>query len=412
MESNAKNNAKKKAFVLGGTVPHIDLIKILKKMDYYTILIDYTENPPAACESDIHIRESTLDKDKVLKLAIEYRIDLIISTCIDQANSTACYVAEKMGLPQPYSYETSIKVTRKDLMKHVFKTNGIPTSDYEIYDSDQTISQEIVYPAVIKPVDSNSSKGVFKINSTVECNEKKEISMEYSRAKKIIIEQYIEGTEIQVDCIAIDKKAYVLMTRDKETLSQDGKELQVSGFTIPGEVCTKNRNELELIAQKIVDAFDLITTPFFFQAICNANGVYVLEFAPRIAGGTTYKTVEMYSGVNYLQASVDCFLGRHIDINLKQCNLIFATKFLYMKPGTYSYVDGVKEAIDNNLIEEYFPFVTKGKVISDSFNSGNRIGAVLVKGKDETQLYDRLRKIMEIIRVIDDENRDLSYWRV
>ena len=37
----------KTAIVLGGTVPHIDLICQLKERGFRTILVDYTTAPPA-----------------------------------------------------------------------------------------------------------------------------------------------------------------------------------------------------------------------------------------------------------------------------------------------------------------------------------------------------------------------------
>ena len=80
-----------KAIVLGGTNPHIELIKNLKKRGYYTILVDYAENPLAKDYADEHIQESSLDKEKVFKIARDRKVNLVISTCSDQANVTACY---------------------------------------------------------------------------------------------------------------------------------------------------------------------------------------------------------------------------------------------------------------------------------------------------------------------------------
>ena len=100
----------KVALVLGGTVPHMELILQLKNRGYYTILIDYLENPPAA---DEHIVESTLDKEKVLEIAVERKVELVISGCVDQANISACYAMEKLGKYVPYSYEIARKVTNK-----------------------------------------------------------------------------------------------------------------------------------------------------------------------------------------------------------------------------------------------------------------------------------------------------------
>ena len=103
----------KVALVLGGTVPHMELILQLKNRGYYTILIDYLENPPAADAADEHIVESTLDKEKVLEIAVERKVELVISGCVDQANISACYAMEKLGKYVPYSYEIARKVTNK-----------------------------------------------------------------------------------------------------------------------------------------------------------------------------------------------------------------------------------------------------------------------------------------------------------
>ena len=82
----------KTAIVLGGTVPHITLINKLKERGFYTILVDFFDNPPAQKYADEHIKESTLDKDVIVKIAQKRKVDLVISTCIDQANSICCYV--------------------------------------------------------------------------------------------------------------------------------------------------------------------------------------------------------------------------------------------------------------------------------------------------------------------------------
>ena len=121
----------KKAIVLGGTRPHITLIQKLKNRGYYVILLDYLSAPVAKEYADEHIQESTLDKDLVLRIAKEQNVDLVISTCIDQANVTAAYVCEKLGLPRPYDSEVALNVTDKLMMKDILIKNNIPTSKYK-----------------------------------------------------------------------------------------------------------------------------------------------------------------------------------------------------------------------------------------------------------------------------------------
>ena len=120
----------KKAIVLGGTLPHVTLINKLKDRGFYVILIDYLEHPYAASYADEHIKASTLDYDVVTEIAKDEGVELVISTCIDQANVTACYVAEQLGLPHPYSFKTALAVTDKLKMKDIMVENGIPTSRF------------------------------------------------------------------------------------------------------------------------------------------------------------------------------------------------------------------------------------------------------------------------------------------
>jgi formate-dependent phosphoribosylglycinamide formyltransferase (GAR transformylase) len=107
----------KKALVLGGTADHYDLIIKLKKRGYKVILIDYHDNPPAKKVADEYIKESILNQKEVLRIAQKKKINLIITACIDQALVTACYVAEKLALPAPFSFKTALMVTNKVLMK-------------------------------------------------------------------------------------------------------------------------------------------------------------------------------------------------------------------------------------------------------------------------------------------------------
>lgn len=401
----------KKAFVLGGTVPHIELIRQLHELNYYVYLIDYTNNPPAKSVADEHLKASTLDPQEVLGLAKEKQIDLIISSCIDQANSTACYVAEQLNLPHPYSYATSLDVTRKGLMKTIFKQGGVPTSDFYIIDKNDPREIHLPYPFVIKPTDANSSKGVFKIESEEEFNEKIEQSLSFSREGKAIVEGFVSGIEIQVDCVAVNGKAHVLMTSDKENLQNGGKELQVAGFSIPGKICDHYKEDLKTIAQRIVDSFHLVNTPFFYQAICDDKGVWVLEFAPRIAGGTRFDTVKMFSSYDYIKASINSFIGQPLDDKFETPDVKYVVRHLYMKPGIFTKVDGLDELLASGEIDTYFPFANPGREISTSMNSGNRIGAIMVKEDSYEKADERIAAAFQKLRLLDENGNDKSYWR-
>ena len=60
------------------------------------------------------------------------------------------------------------------------------------------------FPLIIKPLDSNSSRGVFKLENEADIAERFPESLKYSKSKKaVLVEEYIDGPEFTVDGIVI-----------------------------------------------------------------------------------------------------------------------------------------------------------------------------------------------------------------
>lgn len=401
------------AVVLGGTSPHIALISKLRNRGYYTILVDYHDHPAASKCADLHIRESTLDSEAVLSIAQEYQASIVISACIDQANATCCYVAEQMGLPHPYSFETALNVTDKGLMKNLFKEYGIPTSDFLVLDDLSVLpTLDIRYPVVVKPVDCNSSKGVHRADSDAELQRFAEVAMQTSRAKRIIVEGFCEGCEIQVDCVATDSIPHVIMTRRKNKLSTTPDSvLQSHGSLIPAGLTDDEYARIVSIAENIQRAFQLVNTPFFFQAMVHGEKINVLEFAPRIGGGLSYRIIEMVTGFDALEAVVRSFLNERIEVRTKKQNCLYATQLIYMRAGVFDRFKGVETVLQQELVEEFFSLKNRGAVVGDELSSGNRIGAFIVKGTSEEEMNIKISTALHLIEAFNIEGQPcLKRW--
>ncbi|MGN0182430.1 MAG: ATP-grasp domain-containing protein [Candidatus Ornithomonoglobus sp.] len=399
----------KKAVILGGTAPHVKLINKLKKRGYYTILIDYLDNSPAVSAADKHIKASTLDLDEVYSFAKAESADIVISTCIDQANSTCCYVAEKLGLPHPYSYKTSLDVTNKGLMKRIMKDNDIPTSDFFLVKSVDEIDFEgLNYPVVIKPVDCNSSKGVRRADSDKEVKIFTDDAIKLSRTGEAIIEGFNEGYEIQVDCIATENSAEVILSRQKQKIkSGEGMVLQSFGSILPVNATDALKAEMEDIAVKIAKSFGLKNTPFFYQAIVTGGHISVLEFAPRIGGGLSYYLIHNIAGVDVIEAAIDSFMGKTISVNKKVTEKCYSTNLLYMNVGEFDHIEGLDELKNEGIVKETFIYKQKGDIIDSDMRSGNRVGAFILEADSYEALRENAVKAFDKIKVVDSNGEDL-----
>lgn len=398
------------AIVLGGTSPHILLVDKLHERGFYVILIDYLDNPPAKRVADEHIKESTLDKENVLEIAQERHAQLVISACIDQTNSVCCYVAEKLGLPHPYSYQTSLCVTDKGLMKKIMVDNAIPTSCFTTTGSVEAIDwTKIEYPAVVKPVDCNSSKGVRRVDSMDETKQRVAEAISLSRTKTAIIEGFNRGEEIQVDCLATESDVKVVMTRQKQKIASKGNEmvLQSFGSIFPAPLSKELHTQTQDIANGIAKAFGLKNTPFFYQAIVTDDGIKVLEFAPRIGGGLSYYMLNEFAGYDAVEYVIDSYLGNPLVFEPSQDNRFQSTVLLYMVPGTFDHISGLDELKEKRVVYETFVMKTKGDVVDGDMRSSNRVAAFVVQGDSYDELKRKARLAIEKIEIFDNNNKPL-----
>lgn len=393
------------AIVLGGTFPHRALLANLKRRGYHTILVDYYENPPAKEMADEHLQESTLDQDAVLEIARKRKADLVISTCIDQANVTACYVAEKLGLPAPYSYETSLSVTNKGLMKEIMVRNGIPTARHIfVKDMNGFEASGLHFPVAVKPADSNSSKGVRKACNREALRRFLDAALKVSRTDEAIIEEYKEGREIGVDCFIKAKEAVVIMIKERRKLIIRGNEdaiQQICGCVWPAEINEKTHADFKAIATWIAHAFQLDNTPLMIQAIVNQDEINVIEFGARIGGGESFRIIPLSTGFDIINSAVDSFLGIQVDPICNKPSPFYAESFIYAKQGLFGSIDGHDGLLKTGVIEYLDANKTKGMSIGSELSSNNRVGVFAVKSERVEELYKKINTAIEQLEVYD-----------
>ena len=391
------------AIVLGGTSPHVLLVNKLHDRGYYVLLVDYLPNPPAKKIADEHIQASTLDKEQVLAIAKERKASLVISTCIDQANSVCCYVAEKLNLPHPYSYETSLYVTNKGLMKFRMKEFDVPSSPFVLTKDSKQIDWSMVsFPCVVKPVDCNSSKGVHRADSIEEAEPFVEEAIRLSQTGEAIIEGFCAGDEIQVDCVALEDGADVVMTRSKVKVA-GGNETVLNSFgsIVPAQVSETVNAQLKQIAVNIAKGFGLRNTPFFYQAIVTGNQVNVLEFAPRVGGGLSYYMIKNFVGFDAVEAAVDSFLGVPIHTGYHAPEKLYRTCLLYSKPCVFDHIEGLEALKEEGIVKEIFITKNRGDEIDGDMRSSNRVGSFIVEAQSLDELKDKTENSFKRIKIMD-----------
>lgn len=163
---------------------------------------------------------------------------------------------------------------------------------------------DIPFPVFLKPRRGSGSVDAYKINDA------EELVFYARRVQDPIIQEYLEGEEYTVDCIA-DMQGNVLMVAPRIRLATK------SGVSVKGR--TVKNETLEEMARTLASIL-AFRGPFFFQAK-EKNGVLMLtEINPRFGGGMP---LTCGAGVNIYAICVRIFLGEQVQAPEPRWGMMF-----------------------------------------------------------------------------------------
>ena len=398
-----------KVMVIAGGVPQMELLRQLKERKLETVLLDGNENCLARNIADKFYKVNIFNIEDVKKIAIDEKVDFIITVCADQVLLVVAQVSEMLGLPCYIGYKQAQDVSDKIRMKRIFKENGIPTTKYlELENLDMNEISKLNYPLVVKPVDAYSSKGVRKAETEEELityyNEAKVIS----RSGGVIVEEFFKGEEISVDAFVLNGKAHILSITNSEKVKDKDRFVIFRG-RYPANIPDTIRNQIEDVAQKIADSFGLVNSPLLVQLLHNGMNISVLEFCARTGGNMKWLLIKNSCGVDVITATIDITLGLVPDITPKKMNNnIVVNDFIYCKPGVFDHFEGFDELVEQGIINEFHPVRTKGTEMHGVTSSSDRIAGMNILANSVDEYNQKLKTILEHIAIVDNKGNDMT----
>lgn len=397
-----------KALVVAGGLPQIELLKQLSNRGISTVLADGNASAIAKPYADTFYQVDIFDTEAVKEIAVNEKVDFLITVCADQVLLVVAEVSEVLGLPCYIDFETAKNVSDKIRMKRIFKEYGIPTSNYvETNWFDLSAIDKLCYPLVVKPVDAYSSKGVRKAENVEELKKYYIEAAEISRSGGVIVEEFFAGKEISVDAFVIDGKAQILCVSDSEKVKDQDRFVIFRG-KYPVTASEEIMHKIEIIAQKIADAFGLVNSPLLIQMLNDGKHVSVLEFCARTGGNMKYLLIKHSCGVDVIRATIDITLGNPPDITRKKTgNNVVVNDFIYCYPGIFDHFEGFEEMCKAGVVNEFHPVRPKGTQMRGVTSSSDRVGGMNIVAATVEEFNEKCRMINESVKVIDENGYDI-----
>ncbi len=398
----------KKALVVAGGIAQAALIKELKERGIYTILADMNPKAIAVPFADKFYPVSTMDEIALEKLAMEEKVDYVLTACADQVLLVVAKISEKLGLPCYIDYNTAKLVSDKTYMKEIFEKCNVPTSKHIIMGEFEAEKiKDFIFPLVVKPVDSYSSRGVRKVLNLDEAEKAFSEAVDISRTKTAIVEEFCEGEELTVDVYVENGKAHVLTTSISDKIA-DKDRFVIYRTKNPAPISEDIKAQIADTAQKIADGFKLKDSPMLIQMISDGKRISVLEFCARTGGSIKFRLIKKASGFDVIKAVVDLTEGKKPHVGeLKSESKYITNTFLYCKSGTFSHAEGFEELKAEGIITEYYIFSAKGRIFKDITCSGDRIGSFTVQADTLSELREKHEQAINRVRAISESGEDL-----
>lgn len=206
--------------VIPGAAAQIPLIKRLKELNFQVVCVNPYDDSPAFAYADFSEKYNILNLEACIEVAQKYNVCAVISDECDIAMPTVAAVSETLNIPSIGSALARLYTNKKE-MRVFSEKHGFPCPAYKqcntLEEAKNFFESLNVSKMIIKPLDSNSSRGVYTITSLEELNAKFDDSMTYSRTLKVVLcEEYIEGTEFTVDGVVLNGKHYSLAISRKK----------------------------------------------------------------------------------------------------------------------------------------------------------------------------------------------------
>lgn len=401
----------RKALVIGGTEDHIRLILLLKQRGYYTLLLDYYPNPPAARYADEHIRESALDCEKALEIARSHQVALTIALCIDQAILTMAYVSERMGTPCYLSHGQARCFTNKSFMKGKMLEGNIPTSRFRVIgqgDDWKEACENLSFPVVVKPVDSNGSKGVTRIDNPDDLEAGLRRAFGFTHDGRAIVEEFVEGDEYSIELFLREGEP-TLVSHTKTVKTDLHKNLFVTvSSCAPSGLSREDQVALLDVGRSISKVFGYSSGPLLVQCLKGKERLSIIEFSARIGGGSKHHFVKEDRGFDYFDHLVRFALGEETGpIRTRTDEVYTRCHFVYAKPGIIARIAGIDTLLRDGRVRAFHHYKTEGMEVTDNNSSSHRVLGFIVQAEDRIQVAEATRLVDEGLAVLDAEGRDL-----
>ncbi len=390
----------KKLMILGASYSQLPLYKAARDMGISTVAVSTPGDWPGFQAADEASYTDISDPEAVLQAAEKFKIDGIATCCLDAGVRAIGYVCEHMGLNGMTAKAAEIS-GNKYKMKEAFLAGGVRCARHICIRSREELESalgKLNFPVVVKAVDLMGSRGIFRCNSREEALANYKKTMSATRKDYCLVEEFIEGDIL--GCEAMMSKGKLLYCLPNNIEAYQSYVPTPVGHSVPYRRQKELGAEVERQVRLAIKATGIDNCPVNCDLIEKDGVIYVIEITGRAGGTCLPEMVGLYYGINYYQAIVRLALDMEPETMFTEN----APHRANLSRTLTSERNGVVKAIHNentpaeDIVDLSFN-IRPGDVVRRYENGIDRLGQVILKGKNLDACEKRLEEILSKINI-------------
>ena len=329
-------------------------------------------------------------------------------------------VAERLGLPgNPQhaalacanKFEARVRFQRAGLAVPWFFTAPLLADP-----ADLARSARVRYPCVLKPLALSGSRGVIRADSPPEFEDAftrirallRRVDVRASRTgldDELLVEGFIAGSEYAVEGVMTEGRLQAFAIFDKPD-PLDGPFFEETIYVAPSTLSGLSQVTVLRTVESAALALGLWHGPIHAECRINAEGIVMLEVAPRPIGGLCSKVLRFAGGLSLEQVLLHHAIGDDISGYLREASASAVMMIPIPARGIFKKVHGEDAAQRVPGVEEVVITAKTDQLLEPLPEAGSYLGFIFARAATSAQAERAVREAHRPLRfTIDPELR-------
>ncbi len=411
------HSAKKKILILGGYTHMVSVVETARKMNIYTIVVDREINSPAKAIADKFYDVSTADIERLVEIARLENISGVFNGFDDINTWHAHALCKKLDLPFYATSEQLAICSNKDQFKNYCRNYNVPViEEYELTGGlDDEAFATLVYPVIIKPVDSYASQGITVCYTEEELKEGYAKAVQYSTSGKVIVERFIDNSYgVMMFYTVIEGKISLSATTDRYVHKEYKEHPPLPTATVfPSQHQEHYVQTVDPNVRAMIRGMGTQNGVLFIQSLYEDGRFFLYEMGFRLSGTQYYTIVEKQTGINLLEMMLAFATGADIShypiadydygyTKFPACNLS-----ILLDEGTISEIIGLEALKNHPAVVSYVAVQDVGDHVEITGTYAQMLGRFNIVAQTEREFIALINEINQTLHVLSTEGKDM-----